>query len=480
VGYSLVLTDTNEAPLAVSLTNAVGALTDDTDTISAIRVADIVIADDVLGTNAITLTGTDAASFEVAGSELRLRAGTSLDSGSQSSYAVTVNVEDSSVSGSTPVTTGYSLAITPSYSGNVTIFAYDDSANLANNGSFDSGLEDTLWQVASTIDGWTNANDIEAWGNGFVNQVVGERAGPDNRAFVLELDYTDSGSLDWIEQGIATGSGSAYLVLLDVLSRTGAGSSDDMEMLFGGVAFDAISTSELAGESWQTRGGLVTGTGGTDAIRITETAAGNDGLGPLVDNFRVFGADTPSVDEAMPAGTVVTNIYVSAVEGHSYTNLHLSDDAGGRFALDLESGAISTTQSFDYETDPTSYQIVLTVDTDEGTVNRYLNVDLNNVAEGSGHQAMRARSHENGRTSLRDLETVSAPRMPLTTGGVLDDAWRSSNLVRLNAAGTAAGNVPVSDELALSGDELDDIFTELEADWHDQFGDEGENPFSGF
>ncbi|HJN64623.1 MAG TPA: cadherin repeat domain-containing protein, partial [Pirellulales bacterium] len=188
-------------------------------------------------------------------------------------------------------------------------------------------------------------------------------------------------------------------------------------------------------------------------------------------------------DEAMPAATAVTNIYVHAAEGHSYSNLRLSNDAGGLFALDAESGVISTTQSFDFETDPTSYQIVLTVDTDEGSVNKLLNVALNDVAEGSAHRSLRLRSHQNGWTSRANVQ-LDSPRISLGTGDVLDSGLQSSDGVRLSlanstaASNSAAGNTPVTTDLALGGDELDDIFSALEGDWQDLFGDEGENPFS--
>ena len=52
--------------------------------------ATIAVSDDALGTNALTLSGADAASFEIVGSELRLKAGTSLDFETQGSYDVTV------------------------------------------------------------------------------------------------------------------------------------------------------------------------------------------------------------------------------------------------------------------------------------------------------------------------------------------------------------------------------------------------------
>ncbi|MGM3114920.1 hypothetical protein ACS2TL_27020, partial [Bacillus cereus group sp. BC326] len=56
--------------------------------------------------------GADAAFFEVVGSELRLKAGTALNFEAKSSYAVTVNVADLSIPGSTPVTANYTLTVT--------------------------------------------------------------------------------------------------------------------------------------------------------------------------------------------------------------------------------------------------------------------------------------------------------------------------------------------------------------------------------
>jgi hypothetical protein len=75
-------------------------------------VADIAISDDALGTNTISLLGTDAAAFEVEGTALYLKAGTSLNYETKTAYAVTVSVLDSSLGGSSPVSIGYSLAVT--------------------------------------------------------------------------------------------------------------------------------------------------------------------------------------------------------------------------------------------------------------------------------------------------------------------------------------------------------------------------------
>jgi hypothetical protein len=101
----------NGAPTALSLANTIPSLAENTSTASRIKVADIVITDDALGTNTITLSGADAASFEVVGSELFLKAGTVLDFETKNSYALTLSASDPSLPGSTPVSAAFSLAV---------------------------------------------------------------------------------------------------------------------------------------------------------------------------------------------------------------------------------------------------------------------------------------------------------------------------------------------------------------------------------
>jgi VCBS repeat-containing protein len=102
----------NEAPTAVVLNNQLTARDENSPSVAAVKVADIAITDDALGTNTVTLTGADAAFFEVVGSELRLKAGTALDFETKSIYEVTVNVADLTIPGSVPVSANYALTIT--------------------------------------------------------------------------------------------------------------------------------------------------------------------------------------------------------------------------------------------------------------------------------------------------------------------------------------------------------------------------------
>lgn len=103
---------TNTAPSAVALENTVTTLTEGTDTATAIKVADIVVSDDALGTNTLSVSGADAASFEIVGSELRLKAGTVLDFETKTTYAVTVNVDDATVGGVVDASVNYTLTMT--------------------------------------------------------------------------------------------------------------------------------------------------------------------------------------------------------------------------------------------------------------------------------------------------------------------------------------------------------------------------------
>jgi VCBS repeat-containing protein len=102
----------NKAPTAVSLSNAITSLAEDASTAARVKVADIAIADDGRGTNTLTLSGADAARFELVGNSLFLKAGTALDFETKSSYAVTVSATDATVAGSSAVSTALNVGIT--------------------------------------------------------------------------------------------------------------------------------------------------------------------------------------------------------------------------------------------------------------------------------------------------------------------------------------------------------------------------------
>lgn len=102
----------NKAPTAVALNNAVTSILENTSTALPVKVADILVTDDGIGTNNLTVSGADANIFVITGTALYIKAGTVLDYETKSSYNITINVDDPTV-GSTPdATTTFSLAVT--------------------------------------------------------------------------------------------------------------------------------------------------------------------------------------------------------------------------------------------------------------------------------------------------------------------------------------------------------------------------------
>jgi len=302
--------------------------------------------------------------------------------------------------------------------------------------------------------------------------------------------------LDWIEQSIATSEGTEYVVFIDALSRTGQGSSDDFELRWNNAVFATVTTAEMQGQSWQTFGGIVTGTGSSDALRIAETAESNDGRGPVIDNVRAYRATAPSVNEQMPGGTAVTHIHVSTLDGSSFSNLRLADDAEGRFALDTETGLITTTRSLDYDSEPSSYRLTVAVDTSEGTHLQYVNIALNETNQGPGAvnlvntvSTLAEDADTSSRTRVADIEitddgagtnTVSlagadasrfevvGSELHLKAGTPLNYEAQASYSVTVQVADQSVAPArPVEVDFSLLVDELGEILDSLESDWRE-------------
>ncbi len=108
---SITITDANDPP-TVSLANAITSIREDTNTYRGIKVADIVITDDALGTNKLILSGTDAALFEIVGTELWLIAGATLKLASNPELNVTVELDDVALGDGPDDTASLSISVT--------------------------------------------------------------------------------------------------------------------------------------------------------------------------------------------------------------------------------------------------------------------------------------------------------------------------------------------------------------------------------
>lgn len=110
--FTLQISDVNEPPRGIQFNNVVSPLVESTNVASAVRVADIQVLDDTVGTNTLSLGSTlDAANFTLVGTELRFRSTTPLDFETKSSYRVVVQADDPAFIGFPDVVTTFTLTI---------------------------------------------------------------------------------------------------------------------------------------------------------------------------------------------------------------------------------------------------------------------------------------------------------------------------------------------------------------------------------
>ena len=109
---TVTFTNVNDAPTAVGFQNETTSLAENTSTVTAIKLADLVVTDVDSGANDLSLSGPDAAFFEIVGNELRLIAGAVLDFETKTSYSVTVNVDDATVGGAVDASATFTLTLT--------------------------------------------------------------------------------------------------------------------------------------------------------------------------------------------------------------------------------------------------------------------------------------------------------------------------------------------------------------------------------
>lgn len=147
----------NAAPVEVSLSNVTTSLAENSDTSAPIQVGTILISDDALGTNTLSLSGPDAAVFEIIGSGLFLRAGIPLDFESKPSFEVTVNVDDASVGSNPDVSTTFTLGITDTIDTPATLIVSEVAPWSSGNSP---GVGADWFEVTNT---GTTSVDITGW-----------------------------------------------------------------------------------------------------------------------------------------------------------------------------------------------------------------------------------------------------------------------------------------------------------------------------
>ncbi|MEO1585132.1 MAG: cadherin-like domain-containing protein, partial [Planctomycetota bacterium] len=117
------------------------------------------------------------------------------------------------------------------------------------------------------------------------------------------------------------------------------------------------------------------GNGGTDTATVSiEVAAADDAPNSL-------GFTGGEVSEDAPAGTLVATASATDPDAGDTLSYSLSDDAGGKFAIDASTGEIVTTGAMDHEDAASHTVTVRAVDADGLSIERELTVTVGDVNE---------------------------------------------------------------------------------------------------
>lgn len=180
----------NQPPTAVNFTNTTTALNEGTSTADRIKVADITITDDGQGTNFLILSGSDASDFELDGSTLYLKAGTTLDYETKSSYSVTVNTDDVTVGGVIDASNTFTLSVND-LPENVAPVANPDSKSTSQNTPLTISSAELL---ANDTDANGDTLNITAVSNGTGGTVSFSNG---NVVFTPNADFTGTASFGY-------------------------------------------------------------------------------------------------------------------------------------------------------------------------------------------------------------------------------------------------------------------------------------------
>jgi hypothetical protein len=369
--FTLTVTDVNEAPTALALENTTTSLAENTDTTTRLKVADIAITDDALGTNTIALTGDDAASFEVDAGVLYLKANTTLDFETQSSYDVTVDVDDTAV-GSTPdLSQNFTLTVT-----------------------------DVNEAPVNTVPGAQTVNE-------------------DTALSISGLSVTDvDGNLATTQLSVTNGT---LTVTLSGGATISAGANESADLTLSGTEADINAT--LATLSYQGNANF----NGSDTLTMVSTDS--DGS-PLSDSDTVT-IDVTAVNDAPTVGTVVANNVTQAEAGATSYSFNVEyadiDDGIDVSSLDVADITVSsgdttltvTNLSVDTPTDGSPRTVTYTVtppdgswdDADNGTYT--IAVNGTQVADANGTPAYVAANASLATfTVAMDTTAPAAPSTP--------------------------------------------------------------------
>jgi Ca2+-binding RTX toxin-like protein len=268
----------NQAPTAVTLSSQITSIAENSSVAGGVKVADIAIADDGLGTNTLTLSGADAASFAIrttaTGGQALYYVGNSPDYETKPSYSVTVNAADATVTGSSPVHQDYTLAVTDVNKAPTAVTLTNQVTSLAEN---------------SVVIGGVKVADV-----GIVDDALGTNvlslSGADASSFAIQDTSGGGHTLYYIGASPDFETKSVYSVT--VVSHDAslpAGADVHQDFTLGITDVNEAPTAVVLSNQLAS---LASNSNVTGGVRVADIAVTDDALG--TDTLSLSGADAAS------------------------------------------------------------------------------------------------------------------------------------------------------------------------------------------
>ena len=264
--FAITVTDVNEAP-SVALENTV---TSTPENGGSIKVADIVVTDDALGTNDLSLSGTDAASFSiVGGNQLWFNGGADFET--LASYDVTVDVDDADVGDSPDDSASLTLAITDV--NEAPVFTSGTAASVTEH----TPTATVVYDANATDDGENSGTLTYLFGGGVDDALFSIDADNGEVRFLASPDFeapADAGGNNVYDIIVRASDGTldtdqaVAITVLDVslpVPYTGTGDPNDFDTAGSGLA----STTPVASGS---HAGHIHGGNGNDTLVGSDSA----------------------------------------------------------------------------------------------------------------------------------------------------------------------------------------------------------------
>ncbi len=345
-------------------------------------VAGSVMENATAGTVIGTLAATDADSgetltysivgantnFEVVGNQLRVRTGANLNFEAAPQHTLTVRVTDSANNTRDQLVTINVVNVNEAPTNTGVI----DSTNLVSNGSFETntnGWTLTASAVRSNTQGATTGSFALAItaGNGAVDGMA-------STTLATTVGQTYTVTFDMGAYAISGGINSAQTMNFQVQGASTLINENIVDAGANTNTFNAYRYTFVADST-------------TTTLRFADVSSGTTSVDMMIDNVQAYAVTTTnptiSLAENSANGTVIGQVTSTDPDAFGVLSYSLTDNAGGRFAINSATGQITVANGSLLDFESASSHTITVRTTDQGglTFDKTVTVNLTNVNE---------------------------------------------------------------------------------------------------